>query len=137
MKAALVLLLAASPAVACDWQVTESVDPMTDGKSCTISSASAKLTLHVYPKHIVFGSSSVYGQRGDSLQVRIDDNKAIVFGRSRSTLSSFAPDSEPARTAIDQIRTGQRIRTSYLDYPENQTGDGAICNLPQLIDACR
>lgn len=136
MKAALALLLLASPAYACDWAVTESVDPMTDGKSCTISSASAKLTLHVYPEHIVFGSSSVYGQRGDSLQVRIDDNKAVVFGRSRSTFSSFAPDSEPARTAIEQIRTGERIRVSYLDYPASQAGEAAICNLPELIAAC-
>lgn len=136
MKAAACLLLLAAPAYACDWVSAESVDPMTDVKSCHIRSASAQLSVFVYPGHIVFGTSSAYRNGRDALRVRIDDNEPLSLGRG-STYSFFPPDSEGARSALDQIQTGQRIRVSFLDYPRSQNGEAAICNLAELIRACQ
>lgn len=130
------LALLSLPASACDWQVTEMVSPMNDGRACHIRSDAANLSLFVYPTHITFGTGSAYRNRS-TLHVRIDDNPAIVFGRNRSTSSHFPPDSQAGRDVIEQIQTGQRIRVSFSDYPEHGTGDAAICNLPELIRACQ
>jgi len=135
MKAALALILAASPAYACDWTLTESVDPMDDSRKCQISSSAAGISLFVTPDHVTFGTPSAY--RRESLRVRIDDNEAITFGRHRSTGAYFAPDAEPAVTALSQIMSGQRIRTVYTDYPKTFEGDAPICNLPELIRSCQ
>lgn len=137
MKTALALLLVVSPAaIACDWTVTKEVDQMTDAQTCQIHSPSARISLFVRGDNITFGTGSAYRNGRDALSLRIDDNKAIILGRSRSTWSHFPPDSEPARQAISEIRAGSRLRTSYLDYPESKEGDAAICNLPELIDSC-
>lgn len=135
MKAALALLLLASPVYACDWKLTESVDPMNDTSSCQISSGAAGISLFVTPQNVTFATPSAY--RRSSLRVRIDDNEAITFGRHRSTGAYFAPDAEPAVTALRQIMSGQRIRTVYTDYPETFEGDAPICNLPELIRSCQ
>lgn len=136
MKAAALLFLLSSQAIACDWTSIESVDPMTDVKSCHIRSPSAQLSVFVYPAHIVFGTNSVYREGRDALRVRIDENEALSLGRG-STYSYFPPDSEGARTALEQIQTGERIRVSFLDYPRSQNGEAAICNLAELIRACQ
>ena len=137
MKTALALLLVVSPAaIACDWTVTKEVDQMTDAQTCQIHSPSARISLFVRGDNITFGTGSAYRRGRDALSVRVDDNKAITFGRSYSTKSYFAPDSEPARQAISEIRSGSRLRTRFSDYPDNQEGDAAICNLPELIDSC-
>lgn len=131
MKAALVLLLAASPAIACDWQVSESVDPITDAKVCTITSPTVKLGISVRGDAVAFVSPSKY--RYDYLTVRVDDLPATLLSdRARST---EAFESE-ARDLLGQIRSGQRIRVQYRDIDGTVNGDGAICNLPDLIDAC-
>ncbi|WP_202844783.1 hypothetical protein [Luteimonas saliphila] len=135
MKAALALLLIASQAYACDWKLTESVDPMDDTRSCQISSGAAGISLFVTPDHVTFGTPSVY--RNGTLRIRVDDNESIVFGRHRSTGAYFSGDAEPAVTALSQIMTGQRIRTVYTDYPKTFEGDAPICNLPELIRSCQ
>ena len=132
MRYFLPLLLAASPALACDWKVTESVDPMTDQRKCMIVSPSAHLGVGVQGDVVTFITSSAYGFRHDGLQLRVDDNPAILLGRHKRT---DAYESR-ARDALAQIRQGQRLRVSYLDLPSSVSGDAAICELPSLIDAC-
>ncbi|MHB1329896.1 MAG: hypothetical protein ACYC2K_16985 [Gemmatimonadales bacterium] len=131
MKSALLLVLLTQPAMACDWHVFERVDPMTDRKVCTISSPTVKLGVGVRDGAVTFISSSKY--RWDYLTVRVDDLPAIqLSSRGRST-DSYEPD---ARTVLAQIRTGQRIRVQYRDIDGAVDGDGAICSLPALINAC-
>ncbi len=131
MKTALLLMLVASPALACDWSVSERTDPMTDAKVCTISSPSAKLGIRVKGAAVSFASPSRY--RYDYLTVRVDDNPAILLSdRGRST-EAFEDD---ARRLLRQIRSGQRIRVQYRDIDGTVDGDGEVCTLPALIDAC-
>lgn len=131
MKAAILLFLLASPAVACDWHVTEQVDPMTDLKRCIISSPTVKLGVGVKGDSVSFVSSSPLHY--DYLTVRVDDLPAIQLSdRARST-NAFEPD---ARLLLGQIRSGQRIRVQYRDISGHVNGDGEVCNLPALIDAC-
>lgn len=131
MKAALALLLLASPAIACDWTVSEQIDPMTDAKVCTISSPSAKLGIRVKGSAVSFASPSRY--RYDYLTVRVDDNPAILLSERGRSTEAFEDD---ARRLLGQIRSGQRIRVQYRDIDGTVNGDGEVCALPALIDAC-
>jgi hypothetical protein len=132
MKTALVLFLAASPALAGDWQSADRIDPMTDAKVCTITSPSVKLGVAVRGPDVMFVSSSKLPY--DYLTVRVDDNKAVMLGeRSRST-GSYDSD---ARDLLGEIRAGKRLRVQYRDVDGTVDGDGEVCNLPALIDACR
>jgi hypothetical protein len=124
--------LVAFPAVACDWKVaSDEVDPMTDERTCIIRSDSAKIAIGVRGESLTFLTGSAYTE--DGLEIRVDDNKAIYIGEERST-SRFRDN---ARRAFSEIRQGDRLRTTYLDYPEHQRGDAPICNLPQLIESCQ
>jgi hypothetical protein len=119
----------------CDWQVSRKIDPMTDKEQCLISSSSAAISLFADKDSISFVTGSVYSRHGgsDGLRVRIDENTAIsISPRGRST-SNFEED---ARNALREILTGARLRTSYLDYPSNKSGDAQICNLPELLADC-
>ena len=132
MKAAILLFLLASPALACDWHVTKQVDPMTDLKRCIISSPTVKLGVGVKGDSVSFVSSSPLYY--DYLTVRVDDLPAIQLSdRGRST-NAFEPD---ARLLLGQIRSGQRIRVQYRDINGSVNGDGEVCTLPAMIDACK
>jgi hypothetical protein len=135
MRAAALLLLAVSPAYACDWQViSDRKDQMTDARVCIIESKSAHLAIGVRGKTVSFTTGSAYRSR-DGLQVRIDENPAILIGERARFSDSYESG---ARDALAQIRSGQRLRVKYLDYPEGAVeGDAPICNLPALIDSCR
>ena len=130
MKAALVLLLAASPAIACDWKSEPYSSPMSDGRACLVSSQAAKLSLLVSHAGVRFVPHNAL--RHHSLMVRIDSRPAILIGEKTGTGDARGNAAE----AIAQIRQGQRLRTQFLAYPHSQAGDAAICNLPALIDAC-
>lgn len=131
MKSLLLLLVLSAPAAACDWKVSERVDPMTDQKVCTITSPSARLGLGVRGDQVTFVSSSKY--RRDFLTIRVDDQEAILLSdRSRSTGAA----EDDARRVLAQIRAGSRIRVQYRDVDGQVNGDAAICDLPALIDAC-
>ena len=128
-----VLLLLSSPAYACDWYVmSDKIDPMTDDRVCTIRSPAANLALSVRAGRVTFATGSAYGPR-DGLSVRVDDYPQILLGeRSRSTDAH----GDNARMALHQIVSGSRLRVSYLDYPNNKTGDAPICTLPALLASC-
>ena len=123
------LLCASAPAMACDWQVSKTTDPMDDAVTCSVTSASAKVSFYrrgsdrpnVY-------NDSAYSQSW--LMVRVDDNKAISMGENAYTRQKALDELLP------QIRTGKRIRTTFDDYPDSQTGDAQLCNLQKLLDAC-
>ena len=129
LQASPLLLLLSAPIFACDWQVTRRSDPMTDTVTCSVSSASAKVSFYRYGKdrpNVVVASP----YRDPYLYIRIDDNKAVRMGNN-------AYDRQKALDELlPQLKIGQRIRTSFRDYPSNQEGDGAVCNLQQLLDAC-
>jgi hypothetical protein len=131
MKAALALLLLAQPAIACDWTSSDRIDPMTDTKVCTITSPSVKLGLQVRGGAVSFASPSKY--RFDYLTVRVDDNPAILLSERGRSTEAFEDD---ARNLLGQIRSGQRIRVQYRDIDGTVNGDGEVCALPALIDAC-
>lgn len=131
MKAALVLLALSVPAHACDWKVAERVDPMTDQKTCTITSPTARIGLGVRGQEVTFVSMSPL--RWDYLTLRVDDNPAIQLAQDARSTSAFKDD---ARVVLSQILAGQRLRTSWRGYPNNVEGEAEICNLPELIRAC-
>jgi len=131
-KPALLLLLIAQPAMACDWRVTESVDPMTDSKKCLIYSPTAKLGIGVANGSVTFAAPSAYHH--DGLEVRVDDLPSILLDRDERTTAAYGSD---ARDLLALILTGQRIRTQYLSYPASVSGDAPICTLPALIESCR
>ncbi|VVO41872.1 hypothetical protein PS691_05818 [Pseudomonas fluorescens] len=64
------------------------------------------------------------------LMIRVDQNKAISMGENAYTRQKALDELLP------QLRSGKRIRTSFEDYPEQQSGDAEICNLQQLLDVC-
>jgi hypothetical protein len=132
MKAAIALLLLTQPAVACDWAVSEKVDPMTDQKTCTITSPTVRLSIGVRGDVVTFVSSSRY--RRDYLTIRVDDQPAMQLSERGRSTDAFEDD---AREALAAIRSGQRIRVQYRDLDGTANGDGAICNLLDLISACR
>lgn len=128
-----ILLVAAAPASSCDWEIaSDKVDPMTDERVCIISSESAKIALAVKGDVVMFLTTSAYSSR-DGLQVRVDENKAIYLGEKDRTTSAY---NDNARRALAEIRAGERLRTSFRDYPSSQEGDAPICTLPELIDSC-
>lgn len=130
---AALLSLAATPALACDWQIiSDKIDPMTHDRVCIIMSGTAKIGLSVRGNDVIFLTGSAYKNGRDGLTVRIDDNEAVRLGEYRST-TAFRDN---ARTALQQIRSGRRLRTQYLDYPSSKNGDTPICTLPALIDSC-
>lgn len=131
MKAALALLLLAQPAMACDWNVAERIDPMTDQKVCTITSPTVKLGVGVRGGAVTFVSSSKY--RYDYLTVRVDDLPAVQLPQRTRSTANYDP---AARDLLAQIRAGRRIRVQYRDVDGTVEGDGQVCNLPALIDAC-
>ena len=127
MKAALALLLIASPAIACDWKLERKTDPMTDVVTCWVYSPSAKVSFYKHgsdPPNVA--TSSAY--RRDGLTIRIDDNPAIRMGEDGY--------SRPRALAelLPQLQTGKRIRTQFLDYPASQNGDAAVCNIVELLN---
>jgi hypothetical protein len=127
--AALALLLLAQPAIACDWTVTTSTDPMTDVVTCKVYSPTAKVQFYRDGKDRPnVAVASAYTRHG--LEIRVDDNEAIWMGY----------DARTRQRALDrllpQIETGKRIRVSFRDYPKSQVGDAMICDLPKLLAAC-
>lgn len=134
MKAAILLFLLASPALACDWRIsTDRIDPMTDARTCIVRSEAAKIALAVYPDHVTFLSGSAYRYR-DGLSIRVDDGAPISLPDDGRSTNAFVSD---ARSAYQQILSGSRIRTRYRDYPNYQEGDAEICTLPALIQSCQ
>lgn len=129
MKTLMLVALLSSPA--CDWTVSSKVDPMTDKRVCMITSPSARLGVGVRDGQVGFYSGSAYTY--DYLTIRVDDLPAIRLSeRSRNT-GAYGPD---ARTVLAQIRSGQRIRVQFRDYPQSVNGDAPICELPKLIQDC-
>ena len=134
MKAAIMLFLIASPAMACDWHIsTDRIDPMTDARMCIVRSDSAKLGIAVYPDHVTFLSGSAYRYH-DGLSIRVDDAEPVSLPDDGRSTNAFVDD---ARTAYGQILAGKRIRTRFRDYPNFQEGDAPICDLPALIRSCQ
>ena len=128
------LALATSPAMACDWQIArDEISPMDDARTCMIYSEAANLGVSVRGQNVTFLTGSAYRDGRDALQVRIDENEAIGLGRRDRSTGSYE---DGARRALAEIRSGQRLRVSYLDYPSARQGDAPICTLPQLIDSC-
>lgn len=130
MRAAIALLFLAPAAYACDWQVTRTVDSMTDTPTCTVRSDAAKVSFYIRGKDRPNVSvSSPY--RATGLTIRIDDNPAVRMGDNaysrQKALDALLP----------QLQAGKRIRTSFRDYPNHQEGDAPVCNLPQLLAECR
>lgn len=133
MKVAMLLFLAASPALSCDWTIiSDRTDPMTDQRVCLIQSPSAKIAIGVRGQEITLVTTSAYSAR-DGLQIRVDDGPPILITRKGRSTQAFVPDT---RNAIAAIKAGSRIRTSYRDYPHNKEGDAPICSLPSLIQSC-
>src|ERR1044072_661851 len=135
MRTALLLaaIIAPAGAMACDWKiVSDKVDSMTDERRCIISSEAAKIAVVAQGKRVFFITTSAYKNGRDRLAIRVDDQPAILLDPQRDISSAGSPTNR----AIDQIRAGSRIRTSYSDYPSNKEGDAAICDLPRLMDSC-
>lgn len=132
MRAILSLLLLATPAVACDWTLTDRVDPMTDERVCIIRSEAAKLSLAVRGDVVTFLPLSAFSDA--QLMVRVDDREAILISERSMSTNTYADD---ARRALAEIQSGQRLRVSFRDYPNDQAGDAPICTLPSLIESCR
>ena len=129
MKAALALLLAASPAIACDWQTKVETDPMTDERVCWVSSASAEISFVVRgTDRPNISAGSAYPR--PSVTVRVDDNDAVRMGNNGWTRTKALD------ALLPQIQTGTRIRTVVEDYPTWRNGDAPICNLPELLATC-
>lgn len=133
-RLALALLLTASPAYACDWQVARSVDPMTNKAQCTITSATSHLGVGVRGADVTF----VIGGRmpRDSFKVRIDDHPAhLVTVRGTST-EAFEDD---ARRLLADLQTGTTVRTQHTRWPDRVQVDSEapVCNLPDLIRSCQ
>jgi hypothetical protein len=122
----LALLLLPFPALACDWTVRQSVDPMTDARVCWVDSRAAEISFYVRgadrPRVI---TGSAYSR--PAVTVRIDDNPPIrMHSDVTGALDALLP----------QLQTGTRIRTLVEDYPVWREGDAAICNLPALLASC-
>lgn len=128
--------LASAPVMAdgCDWKVTKEVDPMTDVARCIVTSESAKIGLSVDSKEVVILNLSAYRRAGtEQLRIRVDENPAVAIHPRGKSTGSFE---ESARTALRQIIVGNRIRTAYRDYPNDQSGDAQICTLPEILKEC-
>lgn len=127
MKAALALLLCASPAIACDWTITKKPNPMTDATFCMVTSMSGKIAFYRNgtdaPKPI---SGSAYSRAG--IYLRVDDREAIYIG-------PHGGGTENAQL-LSQLKTGKRLRVRYDDYPHTANGDTEVCNLIELLDSC-
>lgn len=132
MRRFLAVALLSSPAFACDWTLSEEVDPMTDERVCIITSASAKMGIGVVGEKVTFLTGSPYTE--DYLQVRVDDREAVQMYEDSKSTGAFKDN---ARRALAEIQTGKRLRTAYKDYPDHVTGDAPICNLPELIKSCQ
>lgn len=129
--AAVALAAGMAGAAECDWKVvSDTVDPINDQRVCIIRSDAAGIALAARDDGITFLTGSAYSR--DYLELRVDENPSIRLGDSRSTKSY----GDHARRAVTEIRKGQRLRTSYRDYPSDKAGDAPICNLPALLDAC-
>lgn len=129
MKAALALLLAVSPAAACDWEKRVETDPMTDAKLCWIRSESAGIAFVIRGTdrpNVV--AASAYPN--PSVTIRIDDLPAIRMGTNAWQRDKALTDLLP------QIRAGSRIRTLVQDYPAFRNGDAPVCTLPELLSSC-
>lgn len=135
MRNLMLLIVGFAPFVAsaCDWKIaSDTVDPMSDERRCLISSTSAKIGIVVAGKRVLFVTTSAYKGGRDHLTLRVDEQPAIILDPQRD----ISTPTSPTNTALAQIRAGARLRTAYSDYPTNQQGEAAICNLPQLIDSC-
>lgn len=125
----LALALVAQNASACDWVVSRKTDPMDDKVTCSVSSASAKVSFYrrgTDRTNVVVASA----YREPSLQIRLDDGKAIRMGNN-------AYDRQKALDLLlPRLNTAKRIRTSFRDYPSSQEGDAPICTLPELLASC-
>lgn len=133
MKTALLLLLAAFPAAACDWAiVSDKVDPMTDQRVCMVMSPSAHLGVAARGDSVSFASSSRY--RYDYLTIRVDDNEPIMLNDRNNNTRAYDSD---ARDLLAQIKAGKRIRVQYRDVDGQVNGDAQICDLPALIVSCQ
>lgn len=133
-RLALALLFAASPAYACDWQVSRSVDPMTDVSRCTITSPTSQLGVGVRGSAVMF----VIGGKlpSDSFKVRVDDRPAHLITRKGVSTQAFEPD---ARNLLSDLQTGTTVRTQHTRWPEldQVNSEAPICNLPELIASCQ
>lgn len=129
MKAALALILVASPALACDWTKRVETDPMDDARMCWVSSEAAGLAFYRRGNDRPnVSTDSAYPR--PSITVRIDDNEAVRLGNN-------ALDRQRALDAlIPQLNAGTRIRTRIEDYPTWRDGDAEVCDLPALLASC-
>lgn len=129
MKAALVLLLCVSPALACDWKLAKKVDPMTDATMCMVSSASGKIAIYQLgsdsPKTV---NGSAYRSAGTT--VRVDDMEAFYIGTD-----GYSGPRGNAKL-MDQLGSGQRLRIQYRGYPHTVNGDTEVCNVLELLRSC-
>ncbi|MEJ1096033.1 MULTISPECIES: hypothetical protein [unclassified Pseudoxanthomonas] len=129
--ALLLLPFLSAPSFACDWQVSTQVDPMTDKVTCVVSSASAKVSFYRYGSDRPnVRTASAYVRSGDGLEIRIDENQAILMGNNAYQRQKALDELLP------QLKSGKRIRTSFRDVPNHQSGDAPICNLQQLLNDC-
>lgn len=132
MRAMLSLILLASPAAACDWALTERVDPMTDERVCIIRSEAAQLSLGVRGDVVTFLPLSAFSR--PFLTIRVDDREAIQLSDRFMSTNTYGDD---ARRALAEIQAGARLRVSFKDHPTDRAGDAPICTLPELIASCR
>jgi hypothetical protein len=130
---ALALLLVASPAYACDWQVSRSVDPMTDQAKCLITSPTSQLGVGTRGSDVMF----VIGGKlpHDPFKVRVDDHPAHFITRKGVSTQAFEPD---ARDLLADLATGTVVRTQHTRWPDRTevNSEAPICNLPALIRSC-
>lgn len=123
------VLMLATPAYACDWEVSKQPDPMSDKVTCTVSSEAANIAFYRYGSDRPnVATHSAYSR--DGLKIRIDDRPAILMGNNAGSRQ------KALAALLPQIETGQRIRVSFMDYPTSQSGDAPICNLPALLRSC-
>lgn len=129
MKALLLLALAVTPAMACDWEVSKRTDPMTDVVTCSVMSLSGKIAFYRHGTdraNVVVDSA--YSDSG--LMLRVDDNEPVRMGRNAYDRGRALD------TILPQLQTGQRLRVRFRDYPHWQEGEVEICNLPELLESC-
>lgn len=130
MKAALILLLVSSPALASGWIVSKKPDPMTDATRCMVTSADGKIAFYRNGTDApTVQTGSAYSRSG--INIRVDDREPIYINNRDGWAA-------PRNTAqlMEQLKTGTRIRFQYRDYPHSVEGEAPVGDLLALLAAC-
>jgi invasion protein IalB len=111
---AALVVLAANPAHASDWDLNCKADKMTDKTNCSLAARKHegpprhRFVLVGYESGMLIVSA---GRRGGEARLRVDGNSAII---TRDCKGEYCVFSKPQTiTALQQMRSGSRLMADY------------------------